>query len=472
MQRACTDTIARRPEALQLPAAVRWRCLRLFAWWIAASALLASPRVTFANGADLPPEIILQAFARQEGDRIHLVVRIPLVLFSTFGFPKRGPGYLDLARMDDKLQEAAAATGRQISFAEGDVPLAASAVKARVSVLSDRSFGSYDSAIAHLQSPPLAGDTDLFWNQGFFDVQLDYQTRSASPSLSLRINVAPELGSRLKFRLQFVPADGSVRTFELPGGTGWVPLDPRGYQVAWIFLKEGFIGAFSVDRLAFLLCLIAPFQRFRSLLAVVMMLAAMQAVTLLGVAEGRVVASPWLPAIVAAILWASVLLLAIGNLAAPSLRRRWFVAAFIGALGGFALGHLLGDLGQFAGRHPVVSAASFSAGLALGAAAILAIAFAALHVIFARVLGPLLGVIVLSAMLGLLTWNWAIDNRPELLHELGHAAADGRAGVIPLLGWLLPALVVGLMALRLPKGFGGVPRTTLRDALQHGHGPS
>jgi len=36
------------------------------------------------------------------------------------------------------------------------------------------------------------------------------------------------------------------------------------------------------------------------------------------------------------------------------------------------------------------------------------------------------------------------------------------------LAWLLPALVVGLMALRLPKGFGGVPRATLRDALQRG----
>jgi len=468
LQRACIDAIDRRPEALQLPAAVRWRGLRSFAWLIAASALLASPRATFANGADLPPEIILQGFAKQEGDRIHLVARIPLVLFSTFGFPKRGPGYLDLARMDDKLQEAAAATSRQISFAEGGVPLAASVVKARVSVLSDHSFTSYDSAIAHLQSPPLAGDTDLFWNQGFFDVQVDYQARSASPSLSLRIDVAPELGSRLKFRLRFVPADGSVRTFELPGGTGWVPLDPRGYQVAWLFLQEGFISAFTIDRFAFLLCLIAPFQRFRSLLAVVMMLAAMQALTLLGVAEGRVVAGPWLPAIVGAILWATVLLLAIGNLAAPSLRRRWFVAAFIGALGGFALGHVLGDLGQFAGRHFFVSAASFSAGLALGSAALLAIAFAGLRVIFARVLGPLVGVIVLSAMLGLLTWDWTIDNRHEVLHELGHAASDGRAGVVPVLAWLLPALVVGLMALRLPKGFGGVPRATLRDALQRG----
>jgi hypothetical protein len=110
--------------------------------------------------------------------------------------------------------------------------------------------------------------------------------------------------------------------------------------------------------------------------------------------------------------------------------------------------------------------------MALGGVAILTIAFAALRVIFARVLGPLLGVIVLSAMLGLLAWNWTIDNRHELLHELGHAASDGRAGVIPLVAWLLPALVVGLMALRLPKRFGGAPRASLRDALQRGHGPS
>lgn len=465
LQQIQVERSIRRPEALQPPAAALLRRLRGLACAIVAIALLASPRVTFANGADLPPEIVLQGFARQEGSRIHLVVRIPLLLFSTFEFPKRGPGYLDLARMDDKLHLAAVATGQQIAFAEDGVPLAAGIAKARVSALSDRSFQSYDAAVAHLQGPPLPSDTDLFWNQGFVDVQLEYQTRSETPRLSLRVNVAPELGRRLKLRLQFVPADGSVRAFELPGGTGWVPLDPRWYEVAWLFVMEGFVGAFAIDRFAFLLCLIAPFQRFRSLLAVVMILTAMQAVTLLGVAEGRVIAAHWLPAIVASTLSATILLLAIGNLAAPSLRRRWFIAAVIGALGGFGVGQFLGDLGQFAGRHPFVSAASFNVGIALGEAATLAIAFFALRLLFARVLGPPLGVIVLSVVLGLLAWNGTMDNSHELVHELGHAVSEGFSAASPMLLWLLPAFVVGSLALFLPRRFGGMPIRTLRDAL-------
>src|SRR2546422_5102267 len=64
------------------------------------AALLLLPRPGHTNGGDLPPQILLEGFVKPEGDRLHLVVRIPLILLQNLNPPKRGPGYLDLVRID------------------------------------------------------------------------------------------------------------------------------------------------------------------------------------------------------------------------------------------------------------------------------------------------------------------------------------------------------------------------------------
>ena len=431
---------------------------------VAFVVLLAFSCAVRANGSDLPPEIVLNGFIKQDADRVRLVVRIPLVLLATFGLPKRGPGYLDLARIDDKLHEAAAATGHQIEVGVNRTPLKWTIVKARVSTLSDRSFESYATALAHVEGPPLAPDTDLFWSQGFLDTELAYETAGTS-RLAVRVNVAPELGRRLKLRLQYIPPTGMARSYELPGGTGWVPLSPRALEAAAIFAKSGIVNAFTADRFVFLLCLIAPFMRFRSLLAVVLIMAAMQAVTLTAAAEGAVTVRPWLPAVVASTLYVVSLLLAIGNLGAPSLRRRWFVAAVVGSLVGFGLGDLLASQFQFAGEHVLLSTFSFNIGVALGEVIALAVAHVALRALFATMFGATVGVIIVSALLGLLAWQWTADASHELGHELGHAMAEGLARAAPILLWMLPALVVGALARWTPRGFGSVRAASLREAL-------
>ena len=116
------------------------RPLRACLWSIVFLAAIAVPQWAIANGADLPAEVVLQGFAKPDEGRLRLLVRIPLDLLASFGLPKRGPGYLDLARIDDKLKQVAAATARQIELREDGVPLVPVARKARISVLSDRSF--------------------------------------------------------------------------------------------------------------------------------------------------------------------------------------------------------------------------------------------------------------------------------------------------------------------------------------------
>jgi hypothetical protein len=406
------------------------------------------PRWALANGADLPPEIVLQGFAKPEQGRLRLLVRVPLVLLSSFGLPKRGPGFLDLAHIDDKLKQVAAATARQIELREEGNALVPAARKARISVLSDRSFKSYAAARAHLDGPPLPAETELFWNQGFFDAELEYPLRSSDAHLSVSVNVAPELGRRLKLRLEYLPANGSARSYVFPGGSGWIALDPRWHEAAWLFLKAGFTSPLAIDRLAFLLCLVAPFRQVRSALLLAIALTGLQAMTLTASAQGVMAGTQWLPPLFDAGLAAVILLLAIGNLAAPSVRRRWFISAIVGALGGFGLGELLADASQFAGTHPFVSVLFFNLGVALSEVAGLALAFAALRWLVDRALGPSLGVLVLSAVAGHQGWHWMMDRSPELRHALGHATACELASVAL---WLLPALLVGGAAWFLPQ---------------------
>lgn len=437
--------------------------VRLTLWSIAWLAVLAVPRWSFANGGDLPPEVLLQGFVKPEEGRLQLLVRVPLVLLASFGLPKRGPGYLDLANIDDRLQQAAASTGKQIELDEDGVLLVPVVLKGRISAPSDRSFLSYATALVHVEGPPLPADTDLFWNQGFFDAHLEYPIRSARGHFSIRVNVAPELGQRLKLRLEYLPVDGAPLNYRLPGHSGSIALDPRWYEAAWLFVKLGLLQAIGFDRFVFLLCLIAPFRPFRSLLAVVLVLSALQALTCTAVAEAMVADSPLLAELFSSTLGAAIVLLAIGNLGAPSLRRRWFISALVGAVGGFDLGHSLADLLQFAGARTLVSVASFDVGTVLAGVASLAVALAGLRLLFYRMLNPTLGLVALSAILGHMGWHWMEDGGHELAHQLGHVGLSSASVIVA--PWLLLALGVGALARLLPARFEAEAIPSLLPAL-------
>ena len=410
------------------------------------AAVLLVPRSALANGSDLPPEIILQGYIKPEGGRLRQLVRIPLVFLQPFALPKRGPGYLDLAKMDEVLLVAAAAAARQIELREDGVLLVPTVRQARVSVLSDRSFQSYDAALAHLRGPRLPVETNLFWNQGFFDAELEYAIRSADGPFSIRTNVMPGLGLRVKLELELVAEGRSARHYVLSGGSGWVALDPRWYDAAWFFLRHGFIDAVSLERFVFLLCLLAPFTQWRSLLALVLALSVLQALTLTATALGAMASTRWLGEIADVGAAAATLLLAIANLGAPSAHRRWLLAGVVGSLSGFALGISFAELRQFAGSHALVAVLSFNLAVVLAQVAAAALAWAAMRLV-ARVLGARLGMVVMSAILGHQAWHWMLDRGHQFGHELEHAGHAGlRSAVFLSALWLIPALIVGAAA--------------------------
>src|SRR5262245_41873468 len=126
--------------------------------WLAAplsALLLALPQCARAH--DIPTDVLVSAFVKPEGQRLRLLVRVPMKALRDVDYPRRGAGLLDLARADSALRNAASLwIGDELELYEeingneerlGPPKIAA----ARVSLESDRSFVSYEQALAHVE---------------------------------------------------------------------------------------------------------------------------------------------------------------------------------------------------------------------------------------------------------------------------------------------------------------------------------
>src|SRR5262245_34063828 len=171
-----------------------------------------------APAHDIPNDVTVQVFVKPDGARLRLLVRAPLRACRDVDFPKRGPGYLDLARADASLRDAATqwiSDGIQLYEGDGALPKP-HVVEARVSLESDKSFASYEEALAHVTGARLPNDTELYWNQGLLDVLLEYPIHSDAADFSIHAGVA-QLGLRVVTVVRFLPPGGVVRAFEFTG---------------------------------------------------------------------------------------------------------------------------------------------------------------------------------------------------------------------------------------------------------------
>src|SRR5581483_10364405 len=107
--------------------------------------------------------------------------------------------------------------GRFVEMYEGDRRLPAPrVVSTQISLESDRSFASFDEALAHVSGPPLPLDANVFWNQVLFDVLLEYPIQSDRSEFTLRPNLQ-HLAARMVTVVRFLPPGGAVRAYEFLG---------------------------------------------------------------------------------------------------------------------------------------------------------------------------------------------------------------------------------------------------------------
>jgi len=121
---------------------------------------------------DIPRDVTVQAFAKPEGQTFKLLVRVPLKAIMDIEFPRKERDFMDLERMDQALRDASMIwLARKVELFEDDTLLPEPRIlSTRVALESDRSFASYEQALAHVTGPALGNDVSIFWEQGLLDV--------------------------------------------------------------------------------------------------------------------------------------------------------------------------------------------------------------------------------------------------------------------------------------------------------------
>ena len=169
---------------------------------------LAVPILLLASAIhahDIPNDVTVQAFLKPQGNTMSLIVRVPLRAMRDINFPERPGGFIDIDATDSLLPDAATLwISGFIDVYEGAAKLPRPrVVSTRLSLMSDRSFTSYDTAFAHVTGPKLAEDTAVVWDQTMFDVLFEYPIQSDRSEFSIQPRLA-RLGQHVVTVLRFL----------------------------------------------------------------------------------------------------------------------------------------------------------------------------------------------------------------------------------------------------------------------------
>jgi hypothetical protein len=416
--------------------------------------LILGVSVPLCFSHDIPADITLQAFLKPEGQRLHYLVRVPMKAMRDIEFPKRGPGYLEMTRVDQYLHDAAEQwISNFTDIDESAVRLPKpEVVSARVSVESDRSFASYDQALAHVNGPRLPDNIDLYWDQAMLDVLLDYPIESDRSEFSIHPGYE-RLGLRTITVLRFMPPSGVVRAFEFNGDPGLVRLDPRWYQAALRFVDLGFWHILDgTDHLLFLFCLVIPFRRLRPLITIVTSFTIAHSITLIASALHLGPDALWFPPLIETLIATSILYMALENIVGSNAGRRWAIAFGFGLVHGFGFSFALQQTLQFAGAHLLTSLLSFNIGVEIGQVLVLLALVPALELLFRYVVEERVGTIILSGLVGHTAWHWMMDRVDKLRQFQFEWPALTATFMLTVVRWgIVIVLLAGLIWLIWPR---------------------
>jgi hypothetical protein len=379
---------------------------------------------------------------------MRVMVRVPLASIVETVWPEQRPGVLDLARAEPLLQEGAISRlADDLQLYENDRRLDAPRVAAaRASLPSDRSFDSYDQALAYLQGPPLPDETELVIAQGLLDVLFEYSIQSDRSDFSVRPDFV-RLGLTVQTIVHFQPPHRPERLFSLHNDPGIVELDPTWFEVVRLFVAEGARHIFNgADHLLFLCVLVIPFRRPRALVAIVTSFTVAHSVALIASSYGMTPSALWFPPFVDTAIAASVLYVALDNLIAPNLRRRWMVAFGFGLAHGFGFAAGLKDSLQFAGTHFLVSLLSFNLGLEIGQLAALLVVVPAIALMLRYLIEAPAGSFILSLLVAHTAWHWTVDRYSAFRRYQFFWPALDAAFFVIVIRWLMVGVALAGLA--------------------------
>ena len=401
-----------------------WPGRRRFA--LCAALLIAAIASRDLAAHDIPNDVVVRLFVRAEGDRLRVLARAPLAALRDVQFPLRADGTLDIARADSAVRSGVVLwIASPLAIYEDDRRLAPPSLTAAVvSLPADRSFDSYDAALAHVSGARLPDDTTLIWNQALVDVLLEYSIRSDRATFSIDPGLE-RLGVRVVTVIRFLPVGRAERVFELSGDPGLVRLDPRWHQAASQFVRLGFRHILDgKDHLLFLFCLVIPFRRLKPLIVIVTAFTVAHSITLIAATMDMAPKGLWFPPLIETLIAVSIFYMAIENVVGGArLERRWIAAFAFGLIHGFGFSFALGRTLQLAGSHLVTSLLSFNVGVELGQIAVLLLLVPLLDLCFRYAMAERVGTIVLSLIVGHVSWHW-MGERWEALRQFDWPRPD------------------------------------------------
>ena len=395
---------------------------------------------------EIPQRVAIQAFVKPEGDKLNLLMRVPMDAMGGIQWPLRGQiGFLIFSQTEAAKADAAYNTLlRSIQMFEDDRLLEQPTVVAsRIALPSNRGFTDYQSALGTVNSAPISDDVDLYFRQGFLDILATYPITSADS----RFAIDPRLGTlglETTTVLRFVLDDGAERTFSYIGNPGRVNLDPRWYQAMWNFISLGFVHILEgADHLLFLFCLLIPLRNVRALIPVVTSFTVAHSITLIASALGWVPSAIWFPSLIESLIALSIVYMALENIFGVKQEHRWIVTFGFGLVHGFGFSFLLTESMQFAGSHLLASLLAFNLGVELGQILVLLIVVPVIGLAFKYVLPEKMGVIVLSALVAHWAWHWMEERLTRFFaYDLSLPALD-RYFFAGLMQWLALLLLAG-----------------------------
>jgi hypothetical protein len=385
----------------------RWICCA--AVWLCHTAL----GLPLANAHDLPLDRMMNAFVTIEPRQLDFVVRVPLDLLRGVPFPLAGDHYkVDASR--SAVETALQGLGSALQLWEDNARLAPSSAAGQLAPLADRSFEDYDRAVARV-AEPLAPDTVIAFEQGYLDAHFVYPISSPKSVFSIQTTIGAELGDYIKLTIRFIPLGEPSRAMMITGASGRVALDPAWYQASIGFVKLGIGHILSgIDHLLFLLCLIIPFRRITALIPIITAFTLGHSVTLIGTAYNLAPIGAWFPPFIEAAIAASIFYMAIENIIGANVNQRWIITGLFGLVHGFGFADVLKEQLQFAGSNLLVSLLSFNIGIEIGQLAVLCVFVPALALLLrGRMAGPM-GIIVLSAIIANVAWQWMMQRGEAL----------------------------------------------------------
>ena len=222
-------------------------------------------------------------------------------------------------------------------------PLEPARIDSRISLPSEQTFGSLETARSSILGPPLAATENVFLNQGFFDVRMAFEPQPPGRTYALLTDLPAGIAERSIVTLEIRAPEKSPRTLSIAGTTPEIVLDPRWYQAGTLFMTKGvehiLIG---YDHLLFLLCLILPLRGdLRRLIGVVTAFTLGHSATLIPAALGLAPAAAWFLPLVETLIAASIVYMAVENVLNLGSRFRWRLGFGFGLIHGFGFASTL-----------------------------------------------------------------------------------------------------------------------------------